>query len=78
MRLAPCAALLLSAVSLPAVTRPVPPPLPPSLAPAWPVLQPGGGSGGGGPIPEPSTLLLVGTGLVGVALTTRLRRRAPK
>jgi hypothetical protein len=40
-------------------------------------LHPGGG-GGGGPIPEPSTLLLVGTGLVGVALTSRLRRRARK
>jgi hypothetical protein len=27
------------------------------------------------PIPEPGTLMLVGTGLVGVALTARLRRR---
>ena len=27
------------------------------------------------PVPEPSTFLLVGSGLVGVAITARLRRR---
>lgn len=31
--------------------------------------------GGATPVPEPSTFLLVGSGLVGVALTARLRRR---
>ncbi|MBL8728064.1 MAG: PEP-CTERM sorting domain-containing protein [Planctomycetes bacterium] len=35
---------------------------------------PGGGTGGGQPVPEPGTLLLVGTGLAGVALLRRRRR----
>lgn len=35
----------------------------------------GGGAGGSAPVPEPSALFLVGTGLLGVALTARLRRR---
>jgi hypothetical protein len=38
----------------------------------------GGGPDGTQPIPEPSTLLLVGTGLLGVALTARWRRRPGK
>ena len=35
---------------------------------------PGGGNSGGSPVPEPGTLLLVGTGLAGAALLRRRRQ----
>ncbi len=45
--------------------------------PTPPISTPPGPTGGEGsaPVPEPSALFLVGTGLLGVAVTTRLRRR---
>lgn len=36
----------------------------------------GGGGGGGQPVPEPSTLLLVGSGLAGLAMMRRRRNGA--
>ncbi len=36
-----------------------------------------GTGGGSGPVPEPSTLLLVGTGLAGIALLRRRRQNDP-
>ena len=40
---------------------------------------PGGGAGGGGgqPVPEPSTLLLVGSGLASIAMMRRRRNAKP-
>jgi len=46
------------------------PPVTPSASTAR-----GGGDGGGSPVPEPATLLLVGSGLLGVAFTARRARR---
>lgn len=37
----------------------------------------GGGSGGGQPVPEPSTFVLVGTGLAGLSLLRRRRKADP-
>jgi hypothetical protein len=39
-------------------------------------ITPGGGGGGGTPVPEPGTILLVGSGLVGASLLLRGRKTA--
>jgi len=38
-------------------------------------VEPGGGGSGAQPVPEPGTLLLVGTGLAGIGASLRRRRR---
>lgn len=82
MRLALSLALALAAAASPARASVLASPATPSTAAQSPATslmaqapRPHGGTDGSGPVPEPSTLLLVGSGLLGVAITARLRRR---
>lgn len=47
----------------------------PLVPPSDSVAEARGGGGGGNPAPEPVTILLVGTGLAGAALYSRIRRK---